>query len=363
MATILVAEDSMTQQMLMREILERAGHNVLTANNGSDALKIAYKEKPSLVITDVNMPEMDGYEVCRQLKENKFTCDIPVIFVTSMDDIEDERKGFELGAVDYITKPISPSIVQARVKTHLSIKENLRTQTNLNKELRKLNMVKNKFMGIAAHDLRGPIGTIREFAKLIKEAPEDVEGNKEPLDIIARLSNEMLTLIEDLLDVSVIESGKFDLRLETGNLSDLIDFRVMLQEKTAQSKNILLCRNLANIPEIKFDADRISQVIDNLVSNAIKYSESGTKVQISCAKEDNTIVFAVQDEGRGIPVEDQKKLFGTFEKLSVRPTGDERSTGLGLAIVKKIVEAHKGQINVESEVGKGSTFAVLLPMA
>ncbi len=360
---ILIVDDEPANITILATTLKDS-YKIVVARNGEEALKRAKSDNPpDIILLDIMMPGIDGYEVCRRLKEDESTSDIPVVFVTGMSEIGDETKGLECGAVDFITKPISPPIVEARIKTHLGVKENLRIQKEQNRELQELNMIKNKFLGIAAHDLRGPIGTINSFAEIIQESPEDVESNNEFLEIIHRVSGEMLIMINDLLDVSVIESGKFDLRLEAGNFSDLVEFRVNLQEKSAKLKDIKLVRDISPIPEAVYDSNRISQVIDNLISNAIKYSEQGSVVTVACGAKDNEIEVAVKDQGPGLSDEDKLKMFGTFTKLSARPTGTERSTGLGLAIVKKIVEAHKGRIIVDSTLGEGSVFTIYIPLA
>lgn len=172
----------------------------------------------------------------------------------------------------------------------------------------------------------------------------------------------MFNLINDLLDVSVIESGKFELRPVATDISLLAKSRMNMIALSADQKGIDLEVSLGNVPEIMIDPNRIGQVIDNLLTNALKFSDAGTKVNLSTTIGDGKVIITVTDQGQGIPEEEQDQLFGTFQKLSARPTGDERSIGLSLSIVKQIVDAHKGQISVSSEKGKGSTFSVMLPV-
>lgn len=229
------------------------------------------------------------------------------------------------------------------------------------RHLAELNDQKNKFLGMAAHDLRNPLTTIRGMSDMLLEMELDEETRQSFLKTISTVSNEMFNLINDLLDVSVIESGKFDLQLVATDISVLAKNRINLIMLSADQKGIDLTVDLGDVPRIMIDPNRIGQVIDNLLTNALKFSNSGTKVSLSTRLTDGKVVIAVTDQGQGIADEEQGQLFGSFQKLSARPTADERSTGLGLSIVKKIVEAHEGQISVRSKVGIGSTFSVSLP--
>lgn len=226
-----------------------------------------------------------------------------------------------------------------------------------------LNRLKNKFLGIAAHDLRNPLSSIGGFAELLLDEDADplTDEQRECLGMILGVSRDMLALVNDLLDVSVIESGKLDLNIEEGSLVEVLQERVRINRITAEKKKIQIFASLEEISGALFDAKRICQVIDNLITNAVKFSQPGSKVYVALVREGERVRVSVRDEGPGISEEDRAKLFGDFQKLSARPTGDERSTGLGLAIVKKIVEAHGATVQVESRMGEGSTFSFTLP--
>jgi len=228
--------------------------------------------------------------------------------------------------------------------------------------LKELNELKDKYLGIAAHDLRNPLSSIRGMSEMLIEMDLDKDTQKSFLESINRVSNQMLTLISDLLDVSVIESGGFELNLIEGNLSDLVDERAGIAAVSAQQKKIILSTDLQEVPNCMFDAERFRQVVDNLLSNAIKFSPSETTVHLTCRETEKSIEIAVSDQGPGIPPEEIDKLFGAFQTLSTRPTGGEKSTGLGLSIAKQIVDAHDGNIEVESKVGIGTTFVARIPI-
>ena len=195
------------------------------------------------------------------------------------------------------------------------------------------------------------------------ETPLEPEEQRDFLETIHRTSDEMLVMVNDLLDVAVIESGKLDLRYKREDAARLVKQRIRHQEPIARAKNIGLKVVSPDALAASLDPARFSQVIDNLVSNAIKFSPQGTTVHITLQTSDQKLVFDVGDEGPGMSEEDRKLLFKSFQKLSARPTGGEKSTGLGLAIVKKIVDAHRGTIEVDSAPGRGTRFTVKIPLA
>lgn len=231
------------------------------------------------------------------------------------------------------------------------------------RDLKNLNELKNKFLGMAAHDLRNPLGAIQGFSQFLKEDKDlDADTQQEFIENIFFASNNMLVILNDLLDISQIESGKINLKIKHDDLNQLICQRVKLGRVISRKKGIEIVTQLDELPEIPFDADRLGQVLDNFISNAIKFSFSGTVIRIGTRIHGENVRVEVCDQGPGIPEQEIDKLFGEFQKLSVKPTGGEKSTGLGLAIVKKIVEAHNGEIGVESVLGQGSTFFFSIPV-
>ena len=217
---------------------------------------------------------------------------------------------------------------------------------------------------MAAHDIRNPLTSIRGFSEMFLggDIGSISEEQKEFISIIYQTSGEMLSLLNDLLDISVIESGKLKLEYQEESLADLLLARLRLNRVIARKKNINIKADLEDIPAILFDTGRIAQVIDNLLSNAIKYSPQGSNVFVSLKKKGEMAEVEVRDEGPGISAQDKANLFNTFQRLSAKPTGGETSTGLGLAIVKKIIDAHQGLIEVKSLAGAGSEFVFYLPM-
>ncbi len=244
------------------------------------------------------------------------------------------------------------------------VKERTTELSEANENLRALNELKNQFIGMASHDLRNPLGHIRGFSELLYEdggnfSPEE---QKQFLETIYSSSDHMLALVNHLLDISVIESGQLKLNIEPCSLDELGRERVHIFDVHARKKNMAFHLSFPEIRDIPLDKSQISQVLDNLISNAIKFSPKGSNVYLSMEIEHSMVKVSVRDEGPGLSQEDQGKLFGTFQKLSAKPTGGEKSTGLGLAIVKKIIETHGGSIKAESQLGSGTTFVFFLPI-
>jgi len=233
----------------------------------------------------------------------------------------------------------------------------------MNEELQELNELKNKFLGMAAHDLRNPLGVIRGMSHMILRSEMDEETKTDFLTSINEVSDQMLHLIDDLLDVSAIESGNFDLKCEKTDLGALVKDRVEIAAMIAKEKGITIATDDSEAPAVELDPARINQVIDNLLSNAVKFSSPDSTVETAVRPGDGGVELVVRDHGQGIPEHEVGKVFEAFEKLSTKPTAGEKSTGLGMAIVKRIIDAHGGTIAVESTLGEGTTFTVSLPLS
>ena len=354
---ILIVDDTPTNLNILEEILKE-NYFISIAQSGTQALSITEKFMPDLILLDVNMPGIDGFETCRKLKSQKNTRTIPVIFITARAEPEDVIQGFNEGGVDYITKPFNHREVLARVQTHLKVQQLIRQLESKNDQLEELNELKNKFLGMVSHDMRNYLAAIKGYSQILKEDKEELpeETQDQFLSFIFKSSENMLKMVNDLLDVSVIESGKLQLDLQPESLKSLVNHHIMINQFFADKKNICLQSELPDVPECRIDSNKIGQVIDNLISNAIKFSESGTTIFISLKEQEGKLIFSVKDEGPGISDVDQAKLFQHFQKLSARPTAGESSSGLGLAISKKMIQAHDSCLNVTSQLGSGTTF-------
>jgi len=368
---ILIVDDTPANLDVLKQTLAREGYRISLAPSGERALKIVPLLKPDLILLDVMMPGIDGYETCRRLKRDRAHADIPVIFITAKNETQDIVEGFNAGGIDYISKPFRHEEVLARVSTQSRIRSLERARQRLtqdldarNKHLVELNDLKTRFLGMAAHDMRTPLASIGGFSQiLIDGASQMAEPEKEDfLTRIRNLSRQMLGMINDLLDVTVIESGQLNLDLIERSLNETLLNRLPLFELLADKKNILIDAQLETLPPMPFDECRIHQVFDNLLGNAVKFSPAGSRIVVSLDAEGEFARVTVRDEGPGLCEADKNRLFDGFQKLNPRPTGGEKSTGLGLLIARKMVEAHGGKLTVESAPGKGSTFGFMLPL-
>lgn len=355
---VLIAEDAMISRLMLEEWLTSWGYEPISAVDGEQAWDIIMEDKinaPRLALLDWMMPNMDGIELCQKIKNTDKLPFIYVILLTSKNSKEDIVTGLDAGADDFLSKPVQPEELRSRLNVGNRI-------LDYQQRLLELDEQKNKFLGMAAHDLRNPLTSIIGFSQLLLNTPLDESSKLEFLNIINQVSNEMLLTLNDLLDISVIESGKFDLHAKEHDLVELIAYRIRLISMTAQQKNIHIETHLPEKLLFFFDKERVGQAVDNLVSNAIKYSPKNTTIRVRLSIEETQLRLSVQDEGVGIPLDKQHRLFGHFAKLGSKPTGGEKSTGLGLAIVKKIVEAHGGEVGVISEPQQGSNFFFTLPL-
>jgi len=418
---ILVVEDSPTQALKLKYILEKQEYSVRLATNGIEGLAAIAEQRPMLVISDVLMPEMDGYEFCSTIKADEELKDIPVILLTTLSDPQDIIRGLESGADNFLNKPYSEETLLSRIKyilINLDVRSRMRTGMGIeiyfankkhyltseriqiidlllstyenaveknkelelvNKRLRAaqeelergnqklllLNEQKNMLLGMAAHDLRNPLYLIEGYSDyLLKDSKAPLAAeHRNVVAAIQSSSTFMVQMINDLLDVHKIETGNFEMQMSRSEFAPLLERVIEAQGFAARKKGIeITLSNPPGIPPFIFDSSRISQVMINLIDNAIKFSFKGSVIDVTAGITDERLWFAVRDHGPGIPENELHKLFKPFSTTSVRPTGNEKSTGLGLAIAHSIVEKHGGEINVDSTVGVGSTFTFNIPV-
>lgn len=363
--TILIVDDRPENIYSLEMMLTREDRVILKANSGEEALKIAFQHELALILLDVQMPLMDGFEVARMLKSTKKTKRIPVIFVTA---ISKEKKymlqGFGEGAVDYLFKPLDMEITRAKVDTLLQFYNQQKELEEKNIQLAKLNEEKNYFLGVASHDLRNPVGNMITLAGFVRQEAEDLlqPEHVEYLDIIISSGQQVIEMMNTLLDVSRIESGGMNLDLNNVSVIDLIQQVIDENKPAADRKSILLHYSVSdNMPVVSMDKSQVRQVLNNLISNAIKFCFNNKAIEITAELRMGTIYFSVIDQGQGIPENELPDLFQPLKKISVKSTNGEKSTGLGLTIVKKVVEAHGGELTVKSKVGEGSVFSFSIP--
>ena len=358
---ILVVDDVPQNLQVLRSTLQKEGYRIAAANNGQVALRYLQKEIPDLILLDVMMPEINGFEVCREIKAQEAFQDVPVIFLTARTEVEDVIAGFDAGGVDYITKPFNMAELLMRVKTHMDLKharDQLLAYTN---ELKGLNEEKSEFLSIASHDLKNPLTAVLMHAETIATDPESSQPLQERGTAILQSGRRMMDIITNLLDINRLESGRLEPELEIFDAQDLLTELVLNQERLARAKNIGIDWKPADdLLLVRTDWQLFAQVMENLLSNAIKYSPSGTTITVGVI-DGTEIICYVRDQGPGFTPEDQVKMYRKFARLSAKPTGGEHSTGLGLSIVRKLTRLLGAELRCETEPGQGSTFSVTLP--
>ncbi len=362
---ILIVDDDRLNLRILSGILKSEGYELAHAESGERAMEIYDSFQPDLILLDVVMPGINGFETCRALKRLHGDNCAPIVFITAKNESDDVVEGLTAGGVDYLPKPFQAKEVVARIRTHLQNQLLAEQQKSLVEQLSKANAAKNRFLGMAAHDLRNPLASIRGLAEFLREGTVG-QLTPDQLDLIETIhtaSQSMLEMVNELLDVATIESGELKINPEKHSLSDLIEKSVYLSNIDAAKKGThVTFAPSGNGPYVCIDAAKMQQVVDNLISNAVKFSPPGSTVTVEVQRTSTTGVFSVKDQGPGIPNDERDKLFKDFSRLSVRPTAGETSTGLGLAICRKIVDAHHGSIAAENLPNRGCEFRVTLPL-
>ncbi len=368
-ASVLVVDDAPESLTLMHDLLKDL-YRVQAATSGETALRIAASDTPpDLILLDIMMPGMDGYEVCRRLRADPRTAAIPVIFLTARTEEEDERKGLEVGAVDYIMKPVSGPIVLARVRNHLALKGLTDAMREKNIELDVARVVaeqashaKSDFLSRMSHELRSPLNAIIGFAQLMEsETPAPTESQKSSLTQILHGGWYLLELINEILDLAVIESGRLTPAMAAVSLGDLLQECQDLVGELARKHAVSLSIPILSAPSIvQADRTRLKQVLINLLTNAIKYNREGGRVTVDCVEHGaSSVRLTVTDTGLGLAPAQVAQLFESFNRLGQESNG-EQGTGIGLVVSKRLVELMNGSIGAESTLGLGSTFWIEL---
>ncbi|WP_416674890.1 hybrid sensor histidine kinase/response regulator [Egbenema bharatensis] len=369
---ILIVDDTPANLRLLSAMLRHEGHEVRMAITGTAALRTIQVELPDLILLDINMPQINGYEICEQLKANEQTCEIPVIFLSAFDGVIDKVKAFQAGGADYVSKPFQVEEVLIRVRHQLELqhmKRNLqaaeaRALQALDRE-KELSRLKSEFISILSHDFRTPLTHIRGFADLLRYT-NDQDQNLSAVtqdryfNKIDAAIEHLLNLLDKILFVSNHDPDAIfcqpvptDLKLFCQNLIET------LQPSLTHHTIRLICQSEA--PESVVDPVLLQQILTNLLSNAVKYSPTTREIDLVLDWQEDWIQFQVHDRGIGIPASNLPHVFDMFYRC--HNVGDIQGRGLGLAAAKKCVEIHQGEIFVDSEPGSGTTFTVRLPQS
>ncbi|MDJ0634734.1 MAG: ATP-binding protein [Xenococcaceae cyanobacterium MO_188.B29] len=488
-ADILVIDDTPENLALLSQMLTERGYKVRSVTKGSTGLRGALAVPPDLILLDVKMPQMNGYEVCQKLKADARTQDIPVIFISALGDVLDKVKAFQVGGVDYITKPFQVEEVLARLQTHLTlcklqnqlqaqnaklqqeIKEKTAAEEKFAKAFRSCpnpiaiatlaegrfvdvnscflamsgytqaeiightiadihlesaiaayadiikqsqekgfvhnqefqfrtkdgeiktvllsvelielagtpctlsimnditehKRLENEFISLVSHELRTPMTSMMGALDLLSSGQLGTltEQGQQVLDIGIKNTERLIRLVNDILDLERMKSGKITMQQVKYNIVQLLTHAIETMKPMAKQAQINLSLEIANPQPINLwiDPDRILQTLTNLLSNAIKFSEPNQTIYVKADKQSDWLQLSVQDSGRGIPANKLQNIFERFQQVDASDSRQKGGTGLGLAICRHIIEQHNGKIWVESVLGKGSTFYVNLPLS
>jgi signal transduction histidine kinase len=365
--TILVVDDTQDNLDLLEFALRRKPIRMLRAASGFECLDIAREQNPDVILLDIQMPGMDGFETLKRLREDELTAKIPVILLTAQKkDPVSIEKGLQLGADLYLTKPIDTEELLVRTRMLIRIR---RAEAELVR-------IKADFMAMLVHDMRNPILIIKSFLELLLE-DENMKFLSDDLKMIAgsalNSSSTMLNLINDILDLSKYESGNVPLQKLPQQIVNVVNNVLQQMVIQCRQKNITIKKHIAqNLPQVIIDGAKMEQALMNIVGNALKFTPAGGTITVSAGFSEDAVLedgaagpmiqIAVSDSGVGIPKEELPHVFDRYKQLSTAGLIRQKGTGLGLAICKLIIDAHEGKIKITSEVGKGTTVRILIPL-
>ena len=364
---ILIVDDTPNNLRLLSSMLHKQGYEVRSAISGSVALMAVQMVPLDLILLDINMPKMNGYEVCQRLKADPQTREIPVIFLSALGEPLDKVQAFQVGGVDYITKPFQVEEVLARVENHLALRQmQIELQQAKAEALRaleqeqELNRLKSEFVSMISHDFRTPLTSIQGFAELLKYGGERLTPAlcERYFGKIDAAIEHLLYLLDEVLIIGSIEAGK---TLHQPVPTDLNQFCRDLCETLQLNDSHPIQLTYSGYSQVEIDQILLHRILVNLLSNAIKYSLDQTAIIFNVRSNEQEITFEIIDQGIGIPLENQQHLFKTFYRCS--NVGQVKGTGLGLAVVKKCLDICGGEIELLSQEGQGTTATVRLPVA
>ncbi|MDL2222064.1 hybrid sensor histidine kinase/response regulator [Parabacteroides sp. OttesenSCG-928-N08] len=354
---VLIVDDVPTNVMLVQAILKKEGYTLLTCDSGPKALKIAQEKHPNLILLDIMMPEMDGYEVLQHLKSNPDTNDIPVIIMSALSDMQSIVKGYQLGAIEYVTKPFQREELLKRVAHRFELFSIKRIKAELENTIES----RDTLYSVIAHDLRSPLGSLKMMINAIllmvdrKALGEEVF---EMLQMINKTSEEIFLLLDNLLKWAKNRLNRQQIYKQQTDLNGIIASTAEIYIPMAKQKGVTIITSDISSKLIgTVDIEMLKTVMRNLISNALKYSFDGGSITIRTRIDGDFIVVSVKDTGTGIKVEDQNKLLKQNTHFTTYGTSNEKGSGLGLMLCKDFVELHDGKLWFESEgEGKGTTF-------
>lgn len=369
--TVLVVEDDDMLRELIAHQLRHHGYRVLEAPDGGSGLTVAREQFPHVVLLDVNLPDLPGWDVCARLKSEERTRTIPIVMMTALDSSEDRWRGMESGADDYLTKPFQPQELLIRVRSILRLcqfhrsqaeSEQLRVRLETQQEFDRL---KESFISILSHELHTPLTVLKGYMGLLKEmrrSPGAARILDESLDDMTASLVQLESLIRELLDYSRLHSGILTLRRRPLDLRQLVGESCAGLEQGARDKGVRFDFDFPRHPvKLRADRDRLAQAIRHLVENAVKFTPGGGWIQVGCRDRGDSVLVRVRDSGEGISQKDLQRIFEPFYQAADHMTRRSGGMGLGLTTARHIVSDHGGEIRASSRPGEGSEFVIRLP--
>lgn len=362
---ILIVDDVMSNVLLLKVLLTNEKFAIATASNGRQALEQVEKENPDLVLLDVMMPDMSGFEVAQHLKSNPQTAEIPIIFLTALNSTADIVKGFQVGANDFISKPFNKEELIIRVTHQISLVAAKRLILSKTEELQRTIAGRDKLYSVIAHDLRSPMGSIKMVLNmLILNLPAEKIGIEmyELLTMANQTTEDVFSLLDNLLKWTKSQIGKLNVVYQDVDLVEVTDGVIEFFSMVASLKKIRIHEMKPEKMMVNADIDMLKTVVRNLLSNAIKFSKENSEVLVKMEEVDGMAVVSVQDYGCGISEEGQKKLLHTDTHFSTFGTNNEEGSGLGLLLCKDFVVKNGGKLWFTSKEGEGSIFSFSIPV-
>ena len=364
--TILIVDDNQTNIILLQAILKRAKYNTVSATNGTDALRIMQEMHPDLVLLDIMMPEMDGYEVARRKDEIEDIQSIPFLFVTALSDTNSMVKGFKAGCSDFITKPFNTEEILIRIHHQIINVGNRRIINSKNEELKSLIRNRDKLYAVVAHDLRSPLGTIKSVLDILDENLNSEIIGFELYDLLhatTESADELFGLLENLLFWTRTQMGKLIFQPKEIKITDAVTDAIKATSSMSNIHRIDISYsdNTGNATVLA-DKNMITTVIRNILANAIKFSDEDSSIEIETKIVDNQLSCSITDHGCGMDDEVKQAL---QQQISITTTGkhQEEGTGLGLTLCREFIRAHNGNLSFESEMNVGTTFTFTIPLS
>lgn len=363
--TILVVDDVISNVLLLKVLLQKEKFNVITASNGRDAISMSEQSKPHLILLDVMMPEMDGFEVAAHLKANPETAGIPIIFLTALNSTADIVKGFQAGANDFITKPFNKEELMVRVSHQISLVAAKTIILQKTEELRLTIVGRDKLYSVIAHDLRSPLASIKMVLNmLVMTLSEETVGPEmyQMMQLANHNTEDLFSLLDNLLKWTKSQIGKLNVVYQDFEVEEIISGVLDIFNLVSASKNIQLVYHPGDPIKVHADIDMMKTILRNFLSNAIKFSFENSQILIETKTEGDMAVVSVRDYGKGMSEEDKAHLLKTETHFSRYGTNNEEGSGLGLLLCQDFALKNGGKLWFDSEEGKGSTFYFSIPL-